>query len=95
MYVVSLTYVKPLTEIEEHIRLHREFLDINYAKEVFLASGPKNPRDGGIIVASGKVSRAELETILAQDPFHQHGLARYDITEFEPVKHHGALSGLL
>ncbi|PYE88484.1 YciI family protein [Phyllobacterium leguminum] len=95
MYIVNLTYVKPLTDIEEHIRLHREFLDVYYAREIFLASGPKNPRDGGIILASGKVSRAELETILTEDPFHQHGLARYDIIEFEPVKHNGALSGIL
>ncbi|PRD45871.1 GTP cyclohydrolase [Phyllobacterium phragmitis] len=95
MYIVNLIYVKPLTEIEEHIRLHREFLDVYYAKDIFLASGPKNPRDGGIILASGKVSRTELDNILAEDPFQQHGLARYDITEFEPNKHHGALSGIL
>ncbi|YBV98029.1 YciI family protein [Phyllobacteriaceae bacterium JZ32] len=95
MYIISLTYVKPLTEIEEYLRLHREFLDLYYAKEIFLASGPKNPRDGGIILASGKVSRAELDEILAEDPFRQHGLARYDIVEFEPSKHHGALSGII
>ncbi|GGA93018.1 hypothetical protein GCM10011491_21390 [Brucella endophytica] len=95
MYIVSLTYVKPLTEIEEYLRVHREFLDTYYAREIFLASGPKNPRDGGIILASGKVSRAELEEILALDPFQQHGLARYEVVEFEPVKHHGALGGIL
>jgi len=39
MFVVSLTYQKPMEEIETHIAAHREFLDRNYARGIFLASG--------------------------------------------------------
>lgn len=90
MFIVNLTYIKPLNEVEKHIATHREFLDRQYASGAFLASGPKNPRDGGIILASGSITREELETILAHDPFKNQGLAEYQITEFAPVKHTAA-----
>jgi uncharacterized protein YciI len=47
-------------------------------------SGRKEPRDGGIIIAHA-ASRAELESVLRDDPFQQAGVARYDITEFVPT----------
>ncbi|WP_273792652.1 YciI family protein [Brucella anthropi] len=95
MFVVTLTYLKPLEEIERHLQAHREFLDRQYADCVFLASGPKNPRDGGVILASGKVSKSELDAILRLDPFRQHGLATYDVIEFTPVKSVPSLDGFL
>lgn len=95
MYIVNLTYLKPLAEIEVHLAAHRAFLDLQYAREMFLASGPKKPRDGGVIVASGRLSRAELDGLLAQDPFAQNGIASYHVTEFEATKHHPALAALL
>ncbi|MFX4229230.1 MAG: YciI family protein [Porticoccaceae bacterium] len=48
-----------------------------------LASGRKVPRDGGVILAKG--DRAALEDELTRDPFKQHDLADYTITEFVPV----------
>lgn len=95
MYIVNLTYLKPLAEIEAHLAAHREFLDAQYAREIFMASGPKNPRDGGLIVVSGRLSRAELDSLLKQDPFAQNGVASYQVTEFTATKHHPALGTLL
>ncbi|HWT62307.1 MAG TPA: YciI family protein [Ochrobactrum sp.] len=95
MFIVNLTYVKPLDEVEKYIAAHREFLDMQYANGIFLASGPKNPRDGGIILVSGDTSRNELETVLDSDPFKHHGLAEYHVTEFTPVKHTAAWGGRL
>ncbi|MES2347588.1 MAG: GTP cyclohydrolase, partial [Pseudomonadota bacterium] len=46
MYIVDLTYLKSLAEIEPHLVAHRAFLDEHYARGIFIASGPKNPRDG-------------------------------------------------
>lgn len=86
MYVIELTYQKPLADIEAHLEAHRHFLDVHYEKGIFLASGPKNPRDGGVILASSSVNRQALEEILTKDPFRQHDLALYRITEFSPVK---------
>ncbi|MBQ0709753.1 MULTISPECIES: YciI family protein [unclassified Ochrobactrum] len=95
MFVVNLTYIKPLEEIGRHLEAHREFLDRQYADGVFLASGPKNPRDGGVILANGKVSRSELEAIIELDPFWRHQLATYDVIEFTPAKFSPLLGDLL
>lgn len=95
MYVVELTYLKPLDAIDVHLEAHRKYLEANYAREIFLASGPKNPRNGGVILASGRIDRSELDAILEQDPFKQNGLASYHVIDFAPVKHHSALAGVL
>ncbi len=85
MFIVSLTYRSELAEIECHLPAHIAFLDKYYAAGVFLASGPKVPRDGGVILALAE-SRAALLSVLAEDPFQQHGLADYQLTEFVATK---------
>ena len=35
---------------------------------------------------------AELDADIAEDPFHKHGLARYEIVEFDAVKYHPAIA---
>jgi uncharacterized protein YciI len=84
MFVISLAYIAPLEAIDKHLAAHREFLLAQYERGVFLMSGRKVPREGGVIVAHA-ASRAEVEELVRQDPFHQAGVARYDITEFVPT----------
>lgn len=86
MFIVSLSYVKPLVDVEACLNEHRQFLDVCYSKGYFIASGPKEPRTGGVILAKG-MTRTELETLIEEDPFHRAGVAQYEITEFMPVKH--------
>jgi uncharacterized protein YciI len=85
MFIISLTYKKPIDEVEKHIPEHIVFLDRFYAKNNFVFSGRKNPRTGGIILASN-VSNNEINEIIKEDPFFQHGIADYEITEFIPTK---------
>lgn len=87
MFIVILQYIKPLTFIENYLNEHRQFLDEAYKRELFVASGPKNPRDGGIILSHMK-DREQLEAILQQDPFYIHKVAEYQIIEFIPNKYH-------
>lgn len=84
MFIIALTYTAPLARVDEFLEGHRAFLAEQYARGLFLMSGRKEPRDGGIIVAHA-ASRAELEAALRDDPFHQAGVARYEITEFVPT----------
>ncbi|ODC02615.1 GTP cyclohydrolase [Terasakiispira papahanaumokuakeensis] len=93
MFIVSLTYVCELSEIEKHLADHIQYLDAYYAKGVFLASGRKEPRTGGVILAQMD-SRAALDQVLEQDPFKINGLAHYDVIEFTPTKTCEALSFL-
>jgi len=83
MFIVSVTYQKSLEVVESRLPAHVAFLDKFYSKGVFIASGRKVPRSGGIILVQG-VSRPELEDILEQDPFKSNGVAVYEITEFVP-----------
>ncbi len=85
MYIIELTYKKAMSEVEKHLEAHRAFLDVYYAKGVLLASGPKNPRDGGILLAT-EMDRAELERILSNDPFWIEQIAEYKITDFAVTK---------
>jgi uncharacterized protein YciI len=81
MFVIELVYKADLSEIDAHMSAHVAFLKKHYAAGNFVISGRKIPRDGGIILAVAK-SRAELEAIIARDPFHEHGLAEFRIIEF-------------
>ncbi|OHX16898.1 hypothetical protein BI343_01090 [Chromobacterium amazonense] len=82
MFIVSLTYTAPLSDVDAMLPAHAAWLQQAYADGLFLASGRKVPRDGGVILARGE--RAALEARLAQDPFAKGGVARYDIIEFAP-----------
>jgi len=87
MFIIQLTYKASIEEVDKYLVSHREFLDIGYHKNYFIASGPQNPRTGGIILSSLK-DRTELEKFLKDDPFFIHGIAEYEIIEFLPVKFH-------
>ena len=94
MFVIELIYKKPLSEIDQHLVAHRLFLQKYYDTGVFIASGPKNPRNGGIIIALAK-DQNTLETIIQQDPFYQYHLADYRYISFNPIKICPALESLL
>ncbi|GAB6262539.1 YciI family protein [Photobacterium sp. 53610] len=93
MFVVSLTYTCALSEVEKHLDAHIAYLEQQYAAGVFLLSGRKEPRTGGVILANAE-NREALDQVLLADPFRQHGLATYEITEFIPTKTSEALSFL-
>ena len=51
MFIVDLKYIVPLEELDEHMKAHVQFLRKYYDKNIFVASGRKVPRTGGIILA--------------------------------------------
>lgn len=83
MFIVSVNYTADLSEIDEFLPAHIEFLKKNFAAGNFLLSGRKQPRTGGIIIAAMQ-DEQELRSILRQDPFHVHGVAEYALTRFQP-----------
>lgn len=94
MFIIDLEYNASLEEIDAHLAAHRDFLESYYKKGLLLASGPKTPRTGGVIVALGS-DRNTVETMIKADPFFQNELARYTITEFSPVKHCSEITNLI
>ena len=81
MFVIELVYKADLADIDAWMTAHVKFLRKYYASGAFLVSGRKIPRDGGVILAVGP-SRAAIEAIVEEDPFHRHGLAEFRIIEF-------------
>ena len=81
MFVIELEYTADLSEIDVHMAAHVAWLKKYYASGNFVVSGRKVPRDGGIILAVGK-SREQIEQLIQEDPFNQHGLARFRVIEF-------------
>ena len=81
--VAVLTYVRPLEEVDAHLPSHVEWLKRGYSDGVFLASGRRVPRTGGVILARGE-DRDAIEARLREDPFQRLGLAQVEIIPFEP-----------
>ncbi|GHF37167.1 hypothetical protein GCM10010359_44760 [Streptomyces morookaense] len=85
MFVMELTYIAPIDRIEAALPEHVAWLDSHYASGVFIASGRKDPRDGGIIIALGD-DRTKIEEIAKSDPFSVAGVCEYTITKFFATK---------
>lgn len=85
MFIFSLTYVKPLSEVEHFLPAHIQFLDEHYKKNLFMCSGRKIPRTGGVILCNC-ADIVEARSIMEKDPFYKEGIAQYDIIEFVPSK---------
>ena len=81
MFVLLLTYVKALDEVDALMRDHMAWLNEHYDAGRFLVSGRQIPRTGGVIVAHGD-DREEMEAIAASDPFVIGGVATCAVIQF-------------
>jgi len=81
MFIIRISYVVPLAEVDRHLPAHVEWLHKFEASGMFLVYGRLVPRTGGVIVARAR-SRDEIEEAIASDPFRINGVGIYDITEF-------------
>jgi len=94
IYIVVVTYLKPIKEVDRFLVAHRKFLGIHYASGQFIASGPQNPRNGGIIISKGE-NKEEILNLLKEDPFNVNGIAQYEVIEFAPVLYHESFKSFI
>lgn len=85
MFVITSIYDCPLTKVDEFLTEHRAFLQRYYDAGVFIASGAKKPRTGGVILANA-LDRNTIDKIMDEDPFCREKICVYDIVEFTPTK---------
>lgn len=83
MFVITLTYIRPLDELDALMPKHVAWLKKHYKSGLFIASGRQVPRTGGVILARSGDRRA-LEDIVQLDPFVQGACARAEVVEFAP-----------
>jgi uncharacterized protein YciI len=83
IFIACLTYSVPLARIDEALADHLAFLKAGQAAGHFIAWGPCEPRDSGLVFIK-TASRAQAEALMAGDPFIAQGLADMTITEWAP-----------
>ncbi len=89
-FIVEIKYLVPVEQLGETVAEHRQFLRGGYERGLFLLSGPKVPRTGGLLVARAESLEA-LQAFLEGDPYKQKGLAEHSYVEFDPVLRQGFL----
>jgi uncharacterized protein YciI len=85
MFLILLTYVRPLDEIDRLVDDHNAYLERNYDAGRFIVSGRREPRIGGVIIAHAESVR-EINATVAEDPFVREGVAEHEVIEFVPSK---------
>lgn len=85
MVIIELTYKKTRDVVEQYLQKHCDFLARYYEQGIFIASGPKVPRDGGVILA--KADKNEVLKLIESDPFYVHSIADYKLVQFEPNRY--------
>ena len=87
MYAVAIIrYRKPLDEVLVHQDAHRAYLRGLKEKGVVIASGPMDPRFGGLVLlrVAGE-DAAALDAVRDNDPFFRSGVAQYELVGWNPV----------
>ena len=84
MFIVTLTYLQPVEQVDALMADHVAWLQRHYDDGLFVVSGRRVPRVGGVILARSGDEPA-LRAALAADPFAIHGAARFDLVEFTPT----------
>jgi len=87
MYAVAIIrYRAPLEQVVVHQEPHRAYLRELKSKGVLIASGPCNPRFGGLLLLRvGDDDFKALDAIRDSDPFVQNGVAQYELLGWNPV----------
>ncbi|REA58517.1 GTP cyclohydrolase [Dyadobacter luteus] len=94
MFIIDINYTASLEEIDKHMFDHVRYLQQHYENDIFIASGRKVPRTGGIILCVADDEK-EVNRIINDDPFFIHKLAEFKVTEFLTSQTHPALETLL
>jgi len=94
MYVVTLTYTRPLDEVEKHRDAHMDWVRHQYENGHFLVSGPRIPREGGVILVRD-MPRENLDALLTEDPYQRNGVADYTVVWFKVTNAAADLQQLL
>jgi uncharacterized protein YciI len=83
MFLLIGTYMRPLDEVDAALETHREWLGRYVDSGHILLAGRREPAVGGALVVRA-ASRAEVDAMVADDPYVQGGLAEYEVVEFTP-----------
>ena len=87
MYALAIIrYRRPLEDVLVHQDAHRAYLRGLKDEGLLIASGPMNPRSGGMcLLRIPNEDTKALDAIRDNDPFVQNGVAQYELISWAPV----------
>lgn len=85
IFVITVTFKAPTSEIEIYMEAHRGFLDDALKAGTLMMSGGRNPKVGGVIICKFW-SMDEAQAFIHQDPLCVADVADYDVVEFTPSR---------
>lgn len=88
MYAIAIIrYRRPIDDVLLHIDDHRAYLRQLKTDGVLLASGPVDPRSGGVLLlrVPDEGSAEALDRVRDGDPFTQRGIAQYELMPWLPT----------
>ena len=83
MFVIKLTYTKPLDQVDAFLSDHKAWVKQGFDEGIFLLSGGLRPRTGGLLLALGN-DRQAIEERVSKDPFVLNSVASACVMEVVP-----------
>jgi uncharacterized protein YciI len=84
IFSVTLTYTRPIEEVNQHLDTHKAWLAGNLRHGHVILAGPLEGGGGGLVLAVCE-DRAELEAMMAQDSFIANEVASYQAWACTPA----------
>lgn len=94
MFIVLLKFSDNRAQASQWMAEHNGWLKQGFMDDVFLLAGSLQPQQGGTIIAHN-ISRPELESRVADDPFVAENVVRAEILEITPARVDARLSFLM
>ncbi|MBP2551674.1 uncharacterized protein YciI [Neorhizobium galegae] len=91
LYAIKLTYIRPIEDIQAQLDPHKGWLARYTKAGTILFAGPLEGGKAGFILAFAETI-ATIEAMIAEDPFDLLKLARFEISECNPVVRNEAFS---
>lgn len=85
MFIAVTTYTAPLPSDDPALPAHWAYLEDCYRRQLLVASGPQEPRTGGVLVLRG-TDRASAQALLDSDPLVLAGRVTYQLIAFTATR---------
>lgn len=89
LYAITLNYLRPDAEIQAQLEAHKAWLIHHIQTGNILFAGPLKDKAAGFVLAHA-TELAEIQQMIAADPFEIHGLVSFDIQTIEPKLRSGS-----
>jgi uncharacterized protein YciI len=85
MFIAVTSYASPLPPDDPDLPAHWAHLDDCYRRQLLVASGPQEPRTGGLLVIRG-TDRVAAEALMDRDPLVVSGRVTYRLIPFRATR---------